>query len=705
MLGVSVKMGSDFLGVVPWGTHICHFYHDRDDLTEILVPYFKAGLENNEFCLWITASPLDASDALEALRAAMPGMDGCRQKGQLEIVSAADWYRTNGTFDARRAVEGTAEKLKGALVSGYAGLRISGNASWVREEDWPAFLEYETRADREITHSPALAVCSYRLPALDPTRVIDIVSRHQFSIVKRDGRWERLERPEYRDLKKKLQGQEARFWSLVEKTEKERESLSAIFENVGLLVAHLDRRGKVVRLNKAFREATGASSDDEGNGKHLWELFQTPDEENRLAEIFRKLKSAGFPVKFENDLVMKSGASRRIEWTATALPYSEKPSAHCIAVGVDITDRKKAEAALRYSEENYRNIIDNLALGLVILNVKMEVIFANKQIARMFPDLRLHRSHLCLHAPGFSAGPAACSECPLSRALHSHGPHETVLEFPATEEREKRQLRLIASPLADRDEKTVGVIVVVDDITDLKRMEENLRTSRASLRRLSSHLQVLMEHERTKVSREILDKLAPALTALRMDIAWLEKRFSETETVLGQKAKSMSDLLDTTIQMATRISSGLRPGVLDELGLPAAIEWLARQFNERTGIRHEIEIPASAVSLDAPRATALFRILEALLANVAEHADATLVSTSLKQTDGFFVMQVSDNGRGISDRKIKSPKSLGLIAIRESARAWRGTVTIRGVKDKGTTVTVSIPVAEKGNLPGGERVH
>jgi PAS domain S-box-containing protein len=320
MLEVSVKMGADFLGAVPWGTHISHFYRERDDLSEILVPYFKAGLENNEFCLWITSSPLEAAEAVEALRRSLPEIDEYREKGQLEILPYTDWYLKNGTFDIRRVLDGWAEKLKAALLNGYAGLRISGNTSWLQGKDWPVFMDYESQAHRVIVRNPALAVCSYRLPRLDPARVIDIVSRHQFSIVKRDGTWERLERPEYRELKKRLQGQEARFWSLVEKTEKEREMLSAIFEKVGLLVAHLDQRGQVVRLNNAFREAIGTVSNDDVKGKHLWDLFQTPQEEKRLTEIFRKLKSAKFPVKFENDLVMRAGTRRRIEWTATTLP-------------------------------------------------------------------------------------------------------------------------------------------------------------------------------------------------------------------------------------------------------------------------------------------------------------------------------------------------------------------------------------------------
>jgi len=157
----------------------------------------------------------------------------------------------------------------------------------------------------------------------------------------------------------------------------------------------------------------------------------------------------------------------------------------------------------------------------------------------------------------------------------------------------------------------------------------------------------------------------------------------------------MSRLIDTTIRTVKRISTELRPGVLDDLGLMAAIEWQAQEFQERTRIKCELTADGEDMNLDLDLATAVFRILQEALTNVARHANATRVEVSLMERDGQLVLQVRDNGKGITEKQIAHPKSFGLIGMRERVRSWNGTVKIDGISGKGTIVKVSIPLKRK----------
>jgi signal transduction histidine kinase len=204
------------------------------------------------------------------------------------------------------------------------------------------------------------------------------------------------------------------------------------------------------------------------------------------------------------------------------------------------------------------------------------------------------------------------------------------------------------------------------------------------------------EGERTAIALEIHDDLGQALTGLKMDLSWLAKKLPRDQRPLLDKTKAMTELTDATIKTVKRLSTELRPGLLDDLGLIAAIEWQADEFENRTGITCALSIDPADIVLDRDRSTALFRIFQETLTNVARHAHATRVRVSLKEKNGIVELKVGDNGKGITEKQISDPKSFGLMGIRERVHPWRGTVKIKGAPDKGTTVTVSIPVEKSG---------
>jgi signal transduction histidine kinase len=224
--------------------------------------------------------------------------------------------------------------------------------------------------------------------------------------------------------------------------------------------------------------------------------------------------------------------------------------------------------------------------------------------------------------------------------------------------------------------------------------EQRLRASEESLRALAAHLQSVREEERIHIAREIHDELGQALTGLKYDIAALMKASVEAPVTMPAKAQSCNQAIDRIINAVRRISSGLRPEVLDEIGLAAAVEWQAREWSRRTGIRTTVEISPGFTDPDKQRSTALFRVFQELLTNVARHANATRVNVTLADAESL-ALKVEDNGRGIQETEFESPRSLGFMGLRERVLAFGGAIDVKGHEGRGTTVSVCIPLTQQ----------
>ncbi|MGE5456722.1 MAG: PAS domain S-box protein, partial [Methanococcaceae archaeon] len=242
------KSGIDMVGDAPWGTHFCQFYQTKEDLIDILVPYFKAGLQNNEFCMWITSEPLSAKDAKNALEKAVPDIDSYLEKGQIEIIPYTEWYVIKGIFDSDKILDGWISKLDQALTDGYDGLRLSGNTFWLEKEDWNDFVDYEETIDNVIGKYQMIALCTYCLDRCTAAEIIDVVNNHEFALTKRDGIWDLIENSEHKQTKEKAV-QAERNW---EQT----------FDAVPDLMAILDRRHRVIRANKAMAAKLGVTPEE-----------------------------------------------------------------------------------------------------------------------------------------------------------------------------------------------------------------------------------------------------------------------------------------------------------------------------------------------------------------------------------------------------------------------------------------------------------
>ena len=237
---------------------------------------------------------------------------------------------------------------------------------------------------------------------------------------------------------------------------------------------------------------------------------------------------------------------------------------------------------------------------------------------------------------------------------------------------------------------------VIRDMSERIRTAGELNASYRAIRKLTAHLQNIREEERTHIAREIHDELGQQLTVLKMDVSWINKKITDSaDNTTREKMKELLLMLDDTVRTVRRISSELRPSLLDDLGLVAAMEWQLREFEKRSGIRTRIEAPEKELQLSNPVKTALFRIFQESLTNVARHSKARNVTVSLAVKSNRFVLSIQDDGQGFDKGNIAEKKTLGILGMTERTMMIGGTYDITSAAGKGTKVSVSVPLNAK----------
>ena len=229
------------MGDRPWGTHFCNFYESGKDLLDMLVSYFKAGLEENEFCVWVVSEPLSEQEVWDGLRQAVPDFDRYLSKRSIEVFDGRAWYLKGGAFDSKRVLTAWDEKIVQALDRGYAGLRASGNTAWLHKKDWSAFSEYEGLITGSVAGKPALVLCTYALASCGATEVLDVVGTHQFATAMRRGTWELVETPELKQAKAEIKKMNDELESRVLKRTKELEAANQKLNQAQAELAHINR--------------------------------------------------------------------------------------------------------------------------------------------------------------------------------------------------------------------------------------------------------------------------------------------------------------------------------------------------------------------------------------------------------------------------------------------------------------------------------
>jgi PAS domain S-box-containing protein len=359
------KSGIDVIGDVPWGTHICQFYHTKEDLTDILVPYFKAGLENNEFCLWVTSQPLEVEDAIEALRNTVPNFDVYLKKGQIEIISYKDWFLTDGSVDSEKVLNGWVEKLTYASYNGYEGFRLSANTSWLNKENWDSFIKYKEQSDNVIGNYQMLALCTYSPVKHNIAEIVNLSLNHQFILVKNVGKWELFESSK-RKIVEETAVKAAKDWEHT-------------FDAVPDLIAIIDTNYKIVRANRAMASKLGMTP-EECIGLTCYSVVHETTKPPSFCPHRQMLKD-GFEHTAE---VCEDCLGGYFIVNVSPLYDSEGKLTGSIHVARGINERRQMEEALRESEEKYRNLIETANEGIGIVDADFKITYVNKKIKEMF---------------------------------------------------------------------------------------------------------------------------------------------------------------------------------------------------------------------------------------------------------------------------------------------------------------------------------
>jgi PAS domain S-box-containing protein len=367
-----------------------------------------------------------------------------------------------------------------------------------------------------------------------------------------------------------------------------------------------------------------------------------------------------------------------------------KGEAAIIGSLTDITERKKIEAMIIKGKEEWEKTFDSVSDLIALIDTEHRIVRVNMSLAR---KLGMHPrdavGQLCYELMFGQDEPTP--HCLFDEVLKEGKVYTAELHI----DKLGGDYALSISPLPGSQGETVGTVLVAHDITDRKRAEEAMRESREQLRSLSAYLQSVREEERFSIAREIHDELGQLLTALKMDVSWLKRKLRDTDAALSEKAASTESLADSGIRSVRRIISELRPYVLDELGIVEAVQWQTHQFEERTGIGCKMAIDKSPLRVDKERSTAIFRILQESLTNVARYSRASEVRVELKKTGDDIMLRVTDNGIGIPEGRLTAPRSFGLIGMRERALNLSGKVDIKRADTGGTTVEARIPLKEK----------
>ncbi len=354
----------------------------------------------------------------------------------------------------------------------------------------------------------------------------------------------------------------------------------------------------------------------------------------------------------------------------------------------NISENNKIEPLILRSPQDWEGIFNTITDMITIHDRDFNIIYANKAAKDILglPHIEINKKIKCFHYYHGTICPL--EGCPTCNCVKTGEP--AVIEL--FEHHLSKNIEIRAMPRFNSQNQIIGIIHIVRDITQRKQSEEQLKDSREKLRNLTAHLHFVREEERKHIAREIHDELAQALTALKMDMVSLTKKLPKDRKSIIKNTKSMSNFIDMTICTVRRISSELRPRLLDDLGLQAAIEWQAKDFQNRTGIKCEVLFHSDTSNLDQERSTTIFRIFQEAMTNVARHAMATNIKVSLKENLGNLIMEVRDNGIGITEKQIANPKSFGIIGMQERAHLLGGDIKISRVQGNETSVTASIPL-------------
>jgi len=452
------ESGISPLGRIPWGTHVCQFYESRQDLIDILVPYFKAGLENNELCLWIASTPLDVGEAERALSEAVPDLEERKRQGQIEFLLHDQWYVRSGRFDPDSALRGWAEKEAIALSRGFEGLRVTGNTFWLEDNDRDAFLDYERTVNGILSQYRMLAICTYPLEKCSAADIIEVTDTHEHVLVKRGRTWRLIA-----SGRKKMESALHESWR----------RYGTLFEHVPdyALILELARDDSLVIVDgneAAFRKHGYTRKELIGKPvTYLYTKALAKHEPERLRKVL-----SGDTVIFEADHVCKDGSTFTCEAVVKLITIDGIRL--LFSIERDITERKRVVEALRVERDFAESLIDTAQAIVLVLDTEGRIIRFNSYMEEIsgyrleevqgkdwFSTFLPSRDHEKIRR----FFKAAVSD------IRTRGNINPILARDGSE----IEIEWHDKTLKDAEGRIVGLLAIGQDVTERMRAEEALR--------------------------------------------------------------------------------------------------------------------------------------------------------------------------------------------------------------------------------------
>ena len=353
--------GIGVIGKVPWGTHICQFYQTKGDLIDILVPYFKDGLNSNELCVWLTSEPLTVENARASLTGAVRELNDYIKKGQIEIVNAGEWYTKSGKFNSEEVLRRWIEKEKLALQKGFDGLRISGNTSWLQREVWEQFVDYEQAVDRVIGGHRMIAICSYCMDKCMASDVIALVNNHRFTLFGQKGNWEVAQSARLQRAEQGLQQSEERYRVLAE-------SVSDV-----IWTADINVPNRLNYISPSIISLLGYSV-EEAMAKSMEEVFEPSSVDVAMKALAEELDMENMERKdmsrsrtLELEMRRNDGSIVPVEVKYNFLRGSDGRPAEIVAVARDISKRKEAELEIKQSTQRLIRAMEDTIQAMAMI--------------------------------------------------------------------------------------------------------------------------------------------------------------------------------------------------------------------------------------------------------------------------------------------------------------------------------------------------
>ena len=464
--------------------------------------------------------------------------------------------------------------------------------------------------------------------------------------------------------------------------------LSEIFNDFTDALCLIDEQGIVHHSNKAYKNLFGKNSPQHVS---FISYFARDYHEEILGLIKNLFSKKNDAIRFEKESALSNGKKIWLEFTPSFLENQNQRNLLFLIIR-DITEEKQTEFKLVKSEERYRSVFNQANDAMFVCNLNYAKTLSNfvevnevacktleytkKEFASQNPALVIFNNYegeiVKIIDKIWLEGHAIFDAIQITK---------TGKKIPAE----------ISSHLIEFNDKP-AVLFISRDISQREEAEKKIKDTSERLRNLALHLQNIREEERTLIAREIHDELGQMLTFLKIQISLIGKKLSDSQQILKDKIDSSLKLIDDSIDSIQKISEKLRPNILDELGISPAIDWQAKEFSERTGIECLCTLPKEEPLLDKEKSTAVFRIFQEALTNVARHANADKVFISLKEYKNDLILEIKDNGKGITANQINDPRSLGILGMKERAMLFGGTVIIKSSMSSGTLVLVEIPL-------------